>query len=961
MGAQRRADGYLWVATRAGLFRFDGVKYQSVRELSFAALPGVVTPIMCQDRRGRLWLVKDNGVVACVDGPNTRIFTKQDGLPFPKPTSMAEDGGGAIWLAYHTGPLCRIKDGQVQTIDAAADLAGEERVWLAGDSKGQVWFARGNQVGVLRAGRLVPLLTQEQPVTCLTAAWQGGVWFSDGSQIWNYRDGLLDPVGMVPAANVRVLHEDPRGRLWVATSAEGQSSAGLFCYDGHGFRVVPVVCPFIVSLGADREGNLWVGTRRAGLIQVRLRTVELVTPVADVSPDIQSVCEDPSGMRFAVGDNGLLACAQEDGWKLMTAQRGWPGGRVACVAADPRGGVYLATLNQGLFHWRDGRFTLLDDHNFPANDLVRALFVSSTGDLWIGDFRNKKLSRWRDGSLQDFAVPSGNGKPCAMAEDAAGTLWVATVEGLLLRVSGDILVDATPKIPDGPDPIRGLSATPDGSLWIGYASRGLGRLKQGQFCRFGPEQGLEDEAISQMLADDHGWLWCASNRGILRVKLTELEALAAGNLAKLRPVLCGRNEGWPVMQASSDYWPRTMRSRSGELCMAMGTGMAVIRPEWMVDDPPAPAVIIERLSVNGQPVAAYDNRIAPSHNPAGGVAELYGLTDKLSLGRGVHQLGVEYNVVSFAGQDNVRFRYRLNGLDDFWVDARTQRTAYYSQVPPGHYQFRVSACNNEGIWNETGTTLEFTVVPYFWQTTWFRVLSGLAAVGLVGGGVWLETRRRHRHKIERLEFQQAVERERGRIARDMHDDLGSHLTQIVMLSESEQGRSDRNPVADGAWAEINQTARNVTLKMSEIVWALNPAHDSLESFTDYIGRIAHDILGGAGIQCRLDLPLLLPAQPLSSPVRHNVLLAFKEALHNVVKHAKATKVIVSLRIEGEAFVLCVEDDGSGLAVPADAVSHGHGLANMTHRLTEVGGQCQLENHPGGGVCVRFIVPLKSQP
>jgi len=223
MGVVRRADGYLWVATRFGLFRFDGENFESVSQLSEAALPGVVTPVLCEDRRGRLWLTKIKSNVVCVDDGEIRVFTPRDGLPQQTPLSIAEDKEGAVWISYYnpTAPLCRIKDGLVQTFDFAPGGTDKSPTLLAGDSHGQLWFARGRQVGVLRDQHLVPLQTLERPVTCITAVRSGGLWVSDGRQVFKYRDGEpLKSLGSVSSSGiVNCLYEDRRGRLWVASSS----------------------------------------------------------------------------------------------------------------------------------------------------------------------------------------------------------------------------------------------------------------------------------------------------------------------------------------------------------------------------------------------------------------------------------------------------------------------------------------------------------------------------------------------------------------------------------------------------------------------------------------------------------------------------------------------------------------------------------------------------------------------
>jgi signal transduction histidine kinase len=299
-------------------------------------------------------------------------------------------------------------------------------------------------------------------------------------------------------------------------------------------------------------------------------------------------------------------------------------------------------------------------------------------------------------------------------------------------------------------------------------------------------------------------------------------------------------------------------------------------------------------------------------------------------------------------------------MDQEWMESGIHRSARYSQLAPGRYLFQVIACNRDGVWNRQGASLAVTVPPFWWETSWFRVGAPLAVAGVLMGLLVIALRQRHRRQLERLELQHATEEERARIARDMHDELGSYLTRIVMISESEPESPTGSSETGAALKEINQAGREMTVKMSEIVWALNPAHDSLDSFAGYVAKRAHELLSAAKIHCRLDLPVDLPASPLSSPVRHEVLLAFKEALHNILKHAQAKSVLISLRLEGESFVLTVKDDGKGFVVHPEAPAQGNGLTNMRHRLAEVGGCCEVVSQPGQGTCIRFIVPLQTK-
>jgi signal transduction histidine kinase len=341
---------------------------------------------------------------------------------------------------------------------------------------------------------------------------------------------------------------------------------------------------------------------------------------------------------------------------------------------------------------------------------------------------------------------------------------------------------------------------------------------------------------------------------------------------------------------------------------------------------------------------------------------------RLRIPSGAQRFEFRYTAPSFTASEKVRFRYRLKGLEDTWGEEKSERSAPYSYLSPGEYTFQVIACNNDGLWNERGAALTFTVLPAFYQTWWFSGLMVLAGAGAVGAVAYWISRRRLRRRLEQLERQRALERERARIARDIHDDLGASLTRITLLSQSVSAELEGAPQARAEVDQIYQTARDLTRAMDEIVWAVNPKHDTLDSLVNYLGRFAQNFMSTAGIRCRLDAPMEFPHTSVTTEIRHNVFLAFKEALNNVIKHARATEARVILELLADRFTLAVVDNGCGFkserdaAVPAadgesTRAASGNGLANMQKRLEEIGGHCKVITAPGEGTRVEFSIPL----
>jgi signal transduction histidine kinase len=328
---------------------------------------------------------------------------------------------------------------------------------------------------------------------------------------------------------------------------------------------------------------------------------------------------------------------------------------------------------------------------------------------------------------------------------------------------------------------------------------------------------------------------------------------------------------------------------------------------------------------------------------------------RLRLTPGPRQVELEYTGLSFVSPRNVAFKYRLAGLEHDWVEAGSRRAAYYSHLPPGDYRFELKACNNDGVWNEAGASLALTVLPHVWETVWFRLVCfATGTAGLVGTG-WGIARRRARRRIARLERLHALEQERARIARDIHDQVGADLTHITLLGELAGRDSLSRSEVRSHVGQLIEGTRDLVKTMEEIVWAVNPRHDPLPNVSSYLCHFAQEYLRPTATRCRLEVMPALPPVVFSVHARHNLFLAVKEALHNVVRHAQATEVWLRVRFENGLLVVVVEDNGRGFD-PARGRAGGNGLRNMRARLEELGGGVEFASAPGQGAKVRFTLP-----
>jgi signal transduction histidine kinase len=350
--------------------------------------------------------------------------------------------------------------------------------------------------------------------------------------------------------------------------------------------------------------------------------------------------------------------------------------------------------------------------------------------------------------------------------------------------------------------------------------------------------------------------------------------------------------------------------------------------------------VIEALRVDGQTVAKASRhgvRIAP----------------------GWHTLEFDYTALSFVAPSKVQFKYRLAGLSEVWVDAGNRRSANYTYVPPGSYRFEVTACNEAGVWAKTPGVLAFELLPSFYQTIWFKTSAAVLIVAAAGSLAWLEARRRSRNKLRDLTQAQAIATERSRIARDIHDDFGSRLTHISMLSHNAIVNQKDVHKLDANLGEIRRSASELTQVIGEVVWAVAPHHDSLRSLITYAERFAHSFLQRAEIRCRIDIPADIPDLVLTPETRHNTFLAFKEAVNNAVRHAHASEVKLTVRLDDKTCQIIVVDNGSGETRPMTPpeTSGGNGLRNMRTRMAEIGGTCEIVGGEPKGTRVVLEIPL----
>jgi ligand-binding sensor domain-containing protein/signal transduction histidine kinase len=901
-----------------------------------------------QTKDGYLWLGTLNGLVR-FDGNRFTVFNEYNtpGLNSDRIVYLFEDSHTNLWIGTDTGTVAMAKDGRITDFQIGG--AGHEGrlLYAFEDSKGIVWFYTADgRTSRYQAGKMTtdPSLISGELVLraakILIPGQSNSFWSIQNGRVQKWKGNQRErDLGVSPwriNAIVTSACEDSAGNLIVGTWGEGVFWLGADGNWRHISTEQGLSSALVLSLCLDREGNLWVGTD--GEYLDRIKRIIFDTPAEHHSWVVQSICGDESGGLWTAFNAHGVTC-----WLTNSAQDFGVGrgSNAWAILVDRKQQIWVGTRGEGLFQFRTNHFQPAPGAEILGQNIF-ALFEDRAGQLWAGT--QKGMARWNGQDWNIYTTHDGLSENIirAIAEDAEGGFWIGTEgRGLNYFKAGKFIsIQAAGNGLPGND-ISCLYLDQDGVLWVGTSGHGLARFYQGKWTRYSTDNGLASNSIDYIIEDDAGCLWIGSNAGLMRIQKQSLNDFANGTGDILSCRTYVETDGLPTRECSAGSQPAACRTRDGRLWFPTTKGLVSVNPADLKPNRQPPLVMIESVRVGGREQKT--NRFSLAWNRS------------VTIPPGHEQLEIHYTALNFPAPREVQFKYRLEGHETAWTEAGDTRVAYYNKMPPGNYRFHVIACNEDGVWNETGDALEVTVQPQFWQTWWFRTAAILGLVGIVVAVVrYLSTQKLRRQ----LQQQASLEKERSRIARDLHDQLGANLTQVGLLGEMAEADKNSPAEIETHAQQISQTARETTRSLDEIVWAVNPSNDTLEGLINYACKYAQEYLALAGLRYRADVPVQLPAITIPPEVRHNIFLAFKEAVNNVVKHAQASEVRVRLQLQPGSFTLSIEDNGRGLGGrDANAAPARNGLRNMRKRMKDIHGEFSISPGTGGGTIVCLTIPF----
>lgn len=944
LGIAQTPDGYLWLTTTDGLARFDGVNFKTFKRSNTPIFPSNRLGLIFVDGDGILWvLTEDTKSVIAYYGGEFKVFRKD--VDFK--TNDARE-------PFRAGRTMRFRDGDWEYVfrngtfvREQADPSAHDRI-IAADLKsrwvlvGGKYFEFGDNRKVHElTGEQVPRIPDDQIKTVHPERSGTGTWFlfyrPSGAVLCRFKDGKLQASEF--EFNYRaVLGQDASGDLWVGDyakrlariSTEAQASADIsklkieIVSDAESEDGTRVSAMF-----RDRDGNFWIGTDQGLRLLKDQPIVKVYSRESGLpSENVYAVTEDHEGtIWFGVWEDHLGSYRNG---KLEFEEVGL----ITSLMVDRLGRLWTG-YGAGIQYKENGRWHPVAD--FLKDMRSNSLFVyqDTGGAVWIGG--TNVLLRYKDGELRDITETAElpGRYMSAVVETRSGDLWFGTTTGLA-RYSDGKWTSFTDADGMSSGYVRSLYEDGEGTLWIGTYDNGLMRYKDGKFRSIKSKDGLHGDGVFCIL-EDKGWFWMSNNQGIYRVRRKELNDFADGRVSLVYSASYGPGDGLKNVEANGGRQPAGIKSSDGKLWFATAGGLAVIDPKDAYGEAAPPQVLIEDAAID-QEETVWDG-------------------SELTVDPSQRLIEINYTAFDYLYAKDIRFRYKLEGLDEEWTNAGTRRTAYFSHLPYGDYLFRVEAANRNGVWDKTGASIRILVERPFYRTYWFYSLLVLAAIGIFAAVYFYRVSQLKTLNEARADFTKRLietqESERRRIALELHDSIGQSLVVIrnralIGLKKSEefdQLAEQMREISDASAAALEETR--------EIAHNLHPYQIRHLGLPMALNSLVDDVEAASGMRFSRDITE--SNADISEDAAVTVYRIAQECLNNVVKHSGAANVTVNLRSIDGQLAFFVSDDGSGF--DPDSVSGGLGLRGLKERASMLGGKVNISSAPGKGTSVGLFVPV----
>lgn len=950
-------NGYLWFGLDGnGLCKYDGNSITNYTQRD-GLLNNNITSLL-EDDKGNIWIGSDGGL-SVFDGKNLTQYTKENGMPANAISSMYKDKKGNIWMnSFEIGHICY--DGKkFYQYANTAKLPMEIIFPLFTDSQNNVWFRT-----------------------------KSGLAKFDGRRFINF------PISKKSndSSGYKII-EDRKGFIWVGTTWNG-----IYRYDGskiiHYTDKEGLSGNSILSLTDDKYGTIWIGTRYNGINKFDgINFTKYSITEGMTSNVISQVLEDKAGNIWCSTEGGGVNKLNDNGFKEIINKEQLGNSRVRPVMKDEHGNLWFGTETGNIYKYDGKDITRYIINSVLQSEGLRSMLADKKQNLWFGFTDNGGLYKYDKKKFLHFTNSSGINASNIMSilEDRNGVIWLGTFGGGINRIDANTFTYYNEKEKFASKSVFAILEDKKGNLWFGTQGGGVVKYDGTAFLTFSEREGMYGRGITSIVEDEEGNLWFGTlGAGLCKFDgksftyFTDKQGLSFNDVWSLTEdsigqFWAGTDKGLSLLipqknsinQLQKKYSIYSFGFQDGlkgtdfnlhSVCIDnnnriwWGTGKALITRDLnnvFVASTPS-SLNLNHIEINGQ---FYDFRnIIDSNNHNFSFSHVRPFTNYpqgLKLNYNQNHLTFHFSAIDWSAQDKIKYSFRLLGLDEGWSKPSDATITEYRNLSYGSYTLQVKAIGQSHIWTKI-ISYPFTIRPAFWQTWWFKtsiIIFASLLLLFISRLIYL-TRLRKQKMI--LEKQLAVQYERQRISSEMHDDIGAGLSGVKLLTEITKTKL-KDKDAKNEIDKIYQSVSEISAKMKEVIWGLNTENDDLTSLIYFIQKQTRALLENYPAQLLIDIPEGFPDIKIRGEARRNIYLSVKEALHNIIKHAGADKITLSITCN-DKLVINISDNGKGINISVLDQS-GNGLKNMQRRIENLHGVFHAQNH--NGTIITFEIPLKS--